>query len=187
MRGIGGGERIWFFFHFLFSGCSLEVRGNGKISPLCFLSHRSTFPLSLSLSISLSLSPPANKRTNQKQNATEELERLERAFDDVKTALFRRLHGALRAEVFDDSVSEARMEGASDSISVGAAAAAGAGAASSSRSEDEDEDDEGEEAEAEPDSPHHAAAAGGNGAAAASAAAAATTTTAANGKAAAAK
>ena len=117
------------------------------------------------------------KISNQ-QNATEELERLERAFDDVKTALFRRLHGALRSEVFADCASEVRREGASDSVSF--ARGASAAAASFSRSEDEEEEDEEEEAEAE------AASHQGNGAAAASAAVT-TAKAAGNGKAAAAK
>ena len=128
-----------------------------SLFPPPFFSHSFSFPLFFSL------------RQHQHQNATEELERLERAFDDVKTALFRRLHGALRSEVFDSSVSEAGREGGSDSISI-----ADGAAASLSRSDDEEEEEE--EEEEEPEAASHHTAAAGNGAAPA-----------ANGKAAAAK
>ena len=37
------------------------------------------------------------------QSATEELERLEHAFDSVKKQLFDRLHGILREQLFHDS------------------------------------------------------------------------------------
>ena len=38
------------------------------------------------------------------QNATEELERLEHAFDSVKKQLFRRLHDVARAQLFQQAL-----------------------------------------------------------------------------------
>lgn len=48
--------------------------------------------------------------TTTAQNATEELTRLEMAFDDVKRQLFDRLHGILRAQLFPVNASAAERE-----------------------------------------------------------------------------
>ena len=39
------------------------------------------------------------------QNATEELDRLEKAFDDVKKQLFDQLHDVVRSQLFSDEQS----------------------------------------------------------------------------------
>ena len=54
----------------------------------------------------------------QMQSATEELERLEHAFDSVKKQLFDRLHGILREQLFHDgpAVSAAGVPVAAPSV-----------------------------------------------------------------------
>ena len=46
------------------------------------------------------------------QSATEELERLEHAFDSVKKQLFDRLHGILREQLFHDNAASGAMSAA---------------------------------------------------------------------------
>ena len=49
---------------------------------------------------------PPPSRAPIEQNAIQELERLEHAFDSVKRVLFKRLHDRLRQELFHSSSSE---------------------------------------------------------------------------------